>query len=121
MAVAVIPPICEELFFRGYLMHRFAALGAPLAIGLQALLFTVFHLDLYGLVVYLVIGVVLGILRVWSGSIWPAVALHAVNNALGVVEIDRGVTVYEQLGIPAIVVACGLLAVGARWVRPRPG
>ncbi|MFT7625115.1 MAG: membrane protease YdiL (CAAX protease family) [Myxococcota bacterium] len=108
-AIAVIAPICEELFFRGYLLDRFARLGPAVAIALQAGLFALYHGDLYGLPVYLVSGVALGVLRLASGSLVPAMVLHAGNNALGILEIVRGTAFTEGLGSVGIVGSAGIV------------
>lgn len=113
VSVAMVPALCEELFFRGYLLARFRALPVPTAIGLQALLFALYHLDLYGLPVYLASGVVLGLVRHYSGALWPAVLLHAANNVFGILDIDRGAALYDRLSPWGAPIALTLLVSGA--------
>ena len=79
LAVLVISigPIVEELLFRSVL--------------LSAVLFACVHLpDLsflwYALPNLALLGLILGWLRVQSGSIWPAVVAHGMNNLLAVVS-----------------------------------
>lgn len=82
VAVAIAPP-CEEIAFRGYLQTSLALRRRPAAaIGGSALLFALLHLDPVRFPAVLVLGVVFGWLTFRSGSVWPAVAAHAVNNAI---------------------------------------
>jgi membrane protease YdiL (CAAX protease family) len=80
----VLAPLIEELMFRGYLYNALRSrMGAPWAIGLSAALFAGIHPQGWiGLPPLLAVGVVLGILREWRGSIWGCVVAHAMNNGL---------------------------------------
>jgi membrane protease YdiL (CAAX protease family) len=94
LAVLVISlgPLVEELLFRGVLLSAVARYtGNGMAIVLSALLFACVHLpDLsflwYALPNLALLGLILGWLRVQSGSIWPAVVAHGMNNLLAVVS-----------------------------------
>ncbi|CAN5524493.1 ABC transporter permease subunit [soil metagenome] len=89
VAVGIIPPIVEELFFRGYLLGAFLSIGRPIwAILSSAVLFGLFHL-LVGSSFALerfVPTTLLGILLAWiawrTGSIWPCIMLHITHNTL---------------------------------------
>lgn len=82
-SLAVVAPVCEEIAFRGYLQtvlrarYRDAA-----AVVITAVLFALLHLDPVGLVARIELGVVFGLLVLWTGSLWPAVAAHAANNII---------------------------------------
>ncbi|HEU5349696.1 MAG TPA: CPBP family intramembrane glutamic endopeptidase [Ktedonobacterales bacterium] len=84
----LIAPICEELFFRGFLfaglLHRVNLWPAVL---LSAFLFALAHGDIGSFVVLFVIGVVLAFVRWRVGSIWPGMIIHAANNATAAVVI----------------------------------
>lgn len=87
VAVAVAP-VCEEIFFRGFLLPGLArAMPIWAAVLLSALVFGFAHADLGSFVPLVAIGVVLGILRVWTGSVWPGMALHALNNLTAAVVV----------------------------------
>ncbi|WP_019465307.1 CPBP family intramembrane glutamic endopeptidase [Dyella japonica] len=94
LAVLVISigPMVEELLFRGVLLSAIARYTSNgVAIVLSALLFACVHLpDLsflwYALPNLALLGMILGWLRVQSGSIWPAVVAHGMNNLLAVVS-----------------------------------
>lgn len=76
----LLTPFGEELLFRGTLYTWLRRWGLVLATLVSAVVFGVFH----GFNVVLPAAVVLGILNAVlyerSGSIWPAVTAHAVNN-----------------------------------------
>ncbi len=125
VAVAVVPPICEELFFRGYLMHRLRTLGNTGAITLQAVIFALYHNDIYGMPIYLITGVILGLIRLRADALWPAIVLHAINNLLGVLDYHRGTSLYEVLGEGAFGIGAALTTVAVvlalRAAQPASG
>ncbi len=89
LAIGIIPPIVEELFFRGYLLAALLSTGRPLwAITASALLFGLFHLLVldYLAVERFIPTTLLGVLLAWitwkTGTIWPGVALHVTHNTL---------------------------------------
>jgi membrane protease YdiL (CAAX protease family) len=98
--VCLLTPLCEEWLFRGYLLPGIAAVGSGSrgAIVLTSLLFLVPHLvgwsfqgnlatnarSVYPPVLF-GLGLVLGYVRVRSGSLPGSVLVHAGNNALSTV------------------------------------
>jgi len=89
--------VAEELVYRGWLLGRISALGAPAAVVIAAVAHAVyktalfawppdavgFGFNLAGIALLTVAGgLVLGILRVTSRSVWPAVLAHAAFDAL---------------------------------------
>lgn len=84
--VAVIPAICEEILFRGYILKAFEkSWGIITAIIVSGLLFGLFHLQVGNLMPLATLGIVLAIMTWLSGSIWPAVVAHFINNGAAVV------------------------------------
>lgn len=57
-----------------------------LAIIFTGVLFSMMHGEFYGLLPRFVLGVFLGYIAYYSGSIWPAVAAHFLNNALALMS-----------------------------------
>ncbi|MDN5819161.1 MAG: CPBP family intramembrane metalloprotease [bacterium] len=90
VTLVVIAPIAEEVLFRGYLLGKLKKyLPLWVAIAASSLLFAALHLpgggeQLQWNVAFnvLVLGVVLGILRPLTGSIWSGVLLHMMKNGL---------------------------------------
>lgn len=83
-ALAVLlAPACEEIAFRGYVLTALAQRRSPpAAIAGAALLFAAVHLDPVRFPALLLLGAVFGWLVWRAGSVWPAVAAHAANNAI---------------------------------------
>jgi uncharacterized protein len=81
--IAVFAAVGEELFFRGVLQRLFIKLTKNPWIGiiLAALLFSGFHLQFYGFFPRLLLGVILGILYWYSGSLWVSIIAHFVYDA----------------------------------------
>jgi ABC-2 type transport system permease protein/sodium transport system permease protein len=86
--LAVVPAVAEELFFRGFLLNgllsRSRGQTAPLL--LSSVLFAAAHLipdlALERFPGTLLLGLLLGFVRLRSGSVLPGMLLHAVNNGL---------------------------------------
>jgi uncharacterized protein len=79
--------IGEELIFRGILVRLFREWtgNMHLAVIIPALLFSAFHLQFYGFFGRAVLGITLGYLFVWSGSLWVPIVVHFLNNAMAVI------------------------------------
>lgn len=96
LLLAVLPGIAEELTFRGILLHglrrRFGPVGLALAVGL---VFGFFHFQIFRIPVSALLGVILTVVTLLTGSIFPAIVWHAVNNGLAVVLATRGVDLTE--------------------------
>ncbi|MBN2448437.1 MAG: CPBP family intramembrane metalloprotease, partial [Phycisphaerae bacterium] len=85
VAMAIVPGILEELFFRGYVLRGLrGGLGVAPAIIISALAFAMFHHSIHRLVITAVLGLMFGLLVVRSGSIWPAIIAHMLHNGLSV-------------------------------------
>jgi ABC-2 type transport system permease protein/sodium transport system permease protein len=88
-ALAVVPAVCEEFFFRGFLLAAFQrSMSGARAVVLSSVLFGLFHLvaidqlHFERLVPSTCLGLVLGWLCLRSGSALPGMLLHASHNAL---------------------------------------
>jgi sodium transport system permease protein len=85
LLIAVVPAVCEELAFRGFILSGFRHLGHKWrAIVYTALLFGLTHGILQQSLIACLLGTILGFLAVQSGSILPGVVFHVVHNALAV-------------------------------------
>ena len=83
IAGSVITPVGEELFFRGVVANvLLARWNVWIAVPVSAAVFALAHGINPVLPVAFVVGVLTALLLRWSGSIWPGVVLHAVNNTL---------------------------------------
>jgi len=84
--MAVIPAIGEELVFRGILQRLLQNLFRRpwIAIALSAIIFSAFHLQFYGFIPRLFLGLILGYTFYRTGRLWVPVIIHFVNNAMAV-------------------------------------
>ncbi|BDG07248.1 type II CAAX endopeptidase family protein [Anaeromyxobacter paludicola] len=83
LLASLLAPVCEEAAFRGYVQRTLLLRLRPApAIGVTAVLFAAMHLDPVRFPALVVLGLLFGWLAWRAGSIWPAVAAHAVNNAI---------------------------------------
>jgi len=85
--IALIPAIGEELLFRGVIQRLFGDWfkNKHIAIFVTAALFSAVHMQFYGFVPRMLLGVLFGYLLVWSGSLWLPILGHFVNNAMAVI------------------------------------
>jgi membrane protease YdiL (CAAX protease family) len=87
LMIAVVAAIGEELIFRGILVRLFKEWtnNVHVAVFLPALIFSALHLQFYGFLPRLVLGIFLGYLFVWTGSLRVPIIIHFLNNAFAVV------------------------------------
>ncbi len=86
MVFAATPALCEEFFFRGYLLSQARTQwGVHLSVWVVALVFSLVHLQILGFFSRLVLGGLLGYFVVYGGSIWSSISAHFVFNASAIV------------------------------------
>ncbi len=79
--VSVIPSICEEVLFRGYVQKSFELTKKPIwAIIITSLFFGIYHFNPYGLVALAALGMYFGYAAYKSNSIFIPIILHFINN-----------------------------------------
>jgi len=109
VTVAVAAPLGEELFFRGYALPALAKSWGPVAaVVVTGAMFSALHLNKIGFVGLWEIGIMLALLRLWSGSLWPSILCHAANNALAGAAFLLG---WEDPSIPPspLLLAAGVV------------
>ena len=93
---AILPGFFEEIAFRGVLLHGLKNRFRPVQLVLVAgIAFGLFHVDLFRIPGTSLLGVLLVITVLRSGSIYPAMAWHALHNALAL-----GSARAEQIRLP---------------------
>lgn len=79
----ILAPLCEEIFFRGFLLTGILRELSPLwSIVISSALFAIAHVDFGDLLPLFAIGLALGFIRWKSGSTWAGIILHVSNNLL---------------------------------------
>jgi sodium transport system permease protein len=81
LALAVLPAICEELMFRGFILSGLAQrLGVRRAIIVSSILFAFAHLSAFQFLPTLILGLILAMLATRSGSLLPGMVFHLIHN-----------------------------------------
>lgn len=90
LAIIVVGPLFEEILFRGFMFAgiKESRLGARGAIVITALTWSAIHFqyDLYWIATIFVLGIFFGIARLRTNSLYLTVTLHAMVNAIAMIE-----------------------------------
>jgi len=86
--IAVIPALGEELLFRGVIQRIFAKMTNNIHWGIviTAFLFAALHMQFFGLLPRMAMGIVFGYLLIWTKSLWVPIVAHMMNNGLAVLS-----------------------------------
>lgn len=127
LVAAVVPGICEELAFRGVLLHGLSRRLRPVPLALTVgLIFGAFHVTLWRIPPTAYIGVILASVVLLTGSIYPAMLWHALNNATAILPVELG-WITPDYRLPLWVYPLGVSALAASFAllwanrRPYPG
>jgi membrane protease YdiL (CAAX protease family) len=84
--IAFMAAVSEEIFFRGMLQKVLieCTKNKHVGIWIGAALFSAFHMQFFGFVPRMLMGAYLGYMFMWSGSLWPGMIAHFVNNGVAV-------------------------------------
>ena len=87
--IALLPAIFEETFFRGGLQNFLTrSTKVPWAsILIASILFSLAHVSFYGFLWRLALGIILGLIYQFTGSLWLSILGHFFNNGLAVTEM----------------------------------
>ena len=108
LVVGVMAGLSEEILFRGAMQRTMqdSRLGTHAVVWIVAIIFSAFHMQFYGFIPRMVLGLWLGYLLVWTGSLWVPIIAHTLNNSTvvfcsylankGVIPEDFG----DNLGLP---------------------
>ncbi|MCK4956767.1 MAG: CPBP family intramembrane metalloprotease [Candidatus Cloacimonetes bacterium] len=117
--IAVLPGICEEILFRGFIINGFKKRGFLSSIVITALLFGIIHLELFKLIPVIIIGIWLGYLVLRTNSLFVPIIAHIINNTLAVLVGNDNIPIISQyvregnipswLIIPAVAMMYGLI------------
>ena len=121
LAIGIAPGIAEELLFRGYIQTRFSRRWGPgWGVFWTALLFGLMHLDpIHGTFAF-ALGVYLGYLTEWTGSIVPAMICHAANNTYQTLATAWGLDVAgDAANVVALLVGSLVLCLSIWHLRAR--
>jgi uncharacterized protein len=113
--VVCVAPVAEEFFFRGFFYRALRTRWAPLAAAaIDGLLFGVIHYDFTGADALLILpplaflGFIFCVVYERTGSIYPTIAMHALNNAIAFGVTIEDASVSLVLG-PLMLLACATI------------
>lgn len=89
LVMAFMAALSEEIFFRGLLQQMFIKnkINAHVAIGITAILFSAFHLQFFGFIPRMFLGIILGYLYYITQNLWVSIIAHFCNNAFAVIAM----------------------------------
>jgi len=125
--IGILPALGEELMFRGVIQRIFNSWtrNVHLGVWITAIIFSAIHMQFYGFLPRMMLGVLFGYLLVWSGSLLLPIFCHLIYNGLGVMfAYFRGVEEFtEQEGSigsgsddTLLTIASGLAIAGLLYV-----
>jgi membrane protease YdiL (CAAX protease family) len=121
--VALLPAVCEELFFRGVLQRLFIQITKRPWTGIiiTGILFSALHGQFLGFFPRLLLGVLLGAIYWYSGSIWPGILAHFINNAIQVLYVykDKSYVDKEPALQPAMIIFSLVAIIALLWYMRR--
>lgn len=120
LVIALAPAVCEEMLFRGLILHSLKArYKAVWAIAVTAALFGAYHMSLVKFIPTGLLGLALCYVVWRTGSIYPAMLMHFLNNACSVIaayfpeQVGRIFPVFLQ---DTVTFSDGMLLLGAGLV-----
>ncbi|NDC76365.1 MAG: CPBP family intramembrane metalloprotease [Chitinophagia bacterium] len=128
LIMAFIPALFEESFFRGGMQNLLQRMTSRpwVAVIVTSLVFSAIHFSYYGFIPRFALGLVLGLLFQYSGSLWMSILGHFLNNAVVVTYIYwltlHGRPIEEAMddsqplwyGLPATLAIVGLMVLYRR-------
>lgn len=118
-AVAVMPAIAEEYYFRGSVMNIVGRVikNQHLTIWITAIIFSAIHVQFFGFLPRMILGAFFGYMLLWTQNIWVPIMGHFINNGSAVVlsfYYTRQGKTYEELqtseGYPLFVYLATFIA-----------
>lgn len=87
LMIAILPAVSEEFIFRGCFQQIFTGWTKSIHWGvwLSAALFSFIHFQFFGFLPRMLLGIFFGYFAAWSGSIWPGILGHFLNNGTALV------------------------------------
>lgn len=85
LSFALIPAICEEIAYRGYIYRSAQRYGQLFAVIFSSLMFSLMHSDIPTAAFAFICGFIIGCVRKTTGSILLGIIIHFLNNLMSVI------------------------------------
>ncbi len=111
---ALLPAVCEELFVRGILQHKISEYAGGLCgVTVGALVFAMLHFELQYFMIYFVSGLILGAVTHVTRSVFPAMAVHFLNNAVAIIFSEKlSFVATERIGGTLLIIVLSGICFG---------
>lgn len=103
IAIAFVPAIFEELFFRKSLIDFLSKYGNKFALIFSAVLFGIAHMNLSQGIFAFIIGLIFGAIYIYTNDIRLTMTIHFVNNLLGALEMILSESYVLVLGVVIVI------------------
>lgn len=116
MNVIVIPPLVEEIMFRGVILQSLRRYGDGFAVMISAMMFGLYHGNFIQMVFAFICGLVMGFVVIRTNSLLPSILIHFINNSVSlVVEMvsryyGQNMANYVDNIVSLAIVALGIIA-----------
>ena len=84
LTIALLPALLEEFAYRGVVLALLRPFGNGFAVVVSGAMFGLMHGNMAQIPFAVIVGIALSYITVRTGSIWPSVALHFINNFVSV-------------------------------------
>ncbi|HRP02620.1 MAG TPA: type II CAAX endopeptidase family protein [Candidatus Kapabacteria bacterium] len=85
---AILPAICEEMFFRGLLQKSLSKYSKWIMVLVPSIIFGFFHGQIVFLLPLILVGIYLALLSYYAQSIVPSIIIHFINNLKSIVLMN---------------------------------
>lgn len=128
LVMAVVPAIAEEFLFRGAIQHFLLSVlkNKHVVIIITAFIFSAIHLQFYGFIPRFLLGIYLGYLAVWSGTLFLPIIAHFMHNFLSLIfdyfskqnnGVSSEITMSQIPGIiPILAISFAIVVWGIRMI-----
>lgn len=120
LIMAFIPAICEEVCFRGALQRVIIQITKNHWTGIivTSVIFSALHLQFQGFLPRVFLGVFLGAIYWYSGSLWTSILAHLVANGAQVIAVSYAPEYIEKNPSVPILLALlsAIITIGILWV-----
>lgn len=125
LIIGVVTGISEELVFRRFLFHHMFKNTNKLLLSLtsSALIFALLHFNYLQILPLFIFGMVLAMMYYVSGSIWPGIIAHSLNNIINLYwlannDLPQWMTHIDlKITIPSTLLLMGLLLYYFRSIK----
>lgn len=109
VSIAFIPAIIEEFCIRGVVLQPLRRYGDFFAIMMSSIIFSILHGNMVQIPYTIVAGFYFGYVCVATGSLWPSIVLHFINNLFSAIELIVLENFSEEVANTVTLVMLGVL------------